>query len=93
MRRSHLVAPSLAVTALTGLLPGRLGRLARAGLGLYGLAVLAVSAGELERGGPRDAAALPLVFVCMHLSWGPGFLAGSLRFGPPLAAIERVLFR
>ena len=93
MRRSHLVAPSLAVTALTGLLPGRLGRLARAGLGLYGLAVLAVSAGELERGGPRDAAALPLVFVCMHLSWGLGFLAGSLRFGPPLAAIERVLFR
>jgi succinoglycan biosynthesis protein ExoA len=91
MRRSHLVAPALALTLAMALLPGRLGRLARAGVGLYALVVCVVSAGELERGDPRDAAALPLVFACMHVPWGLGFLAGSLRFGPPLAAIERVL--
>jgi succinoglycan biosynthesis protein ExoA len=91
MRRSHVVAPGLVLTMAMALLPGRIGRLARAAVGVYGVAVCAVSAAELERGAPRDAAALPLVFVCMHVSWGVGFLAGSLRFGPPLTAIKRVL--
>jgi hypothetical protein len=26
----------------------------------------------------------------MHLAWGLGFLAGCIRFGPPLAALARV---
>jgi hypothetical protein len=27
----------------------------------------------------------------MHVSWGAGFLAGALRFGPPVAALRRLL--
>ena len=38
-----------------------------------------------------DAARLPLVFVVMHLAWGFGFLAGSLRFGPPHRAVVQAL--
>ncbi len=91
MRRSHVLAPGLAVTLAAALLPGRLGRLARTAVGVYILAVAAVSAGEARRGEPADAAALPLVFACMHVAWGLGFVAGSLRFGPPLRAIAGLL--
>jgi glycosyltransferase involved in cell wall biosynthesis len=87
MRRSHVLAPGLAVTLALALVPGRLGRLARVGVVSYALAVLGVSASELPRGGPADAAALPLVFLCMHVPYGLGFLAGSARFGPPLRAV------
>ena len=34
---------------------------------------------------------LPLVFAAMHVAWGLGFLAGCVRFGPPAAALARVL--
>src|SRR4051812_17091887 len=39
MRRSHMLAPGLVLTMALALLPGRVGRLARAGVGVYGLAV------------------------------------------------------
>lgn len=91
MRRSHVLAPGLVLTMAMAALPGRIGRLARAAVCLYAVVVCAVSAEELRRGPFHDAAALPLVYGCMHVSWGAGFLAGSLRFGPPLAAIRRVL--
>jgi len=29
----------------------------------------------------------------MHLSWGAGFLVGSMRFGPPIAALARLIGR
>jgi succinoglycan biosynthesis protein ExoA len=92
MRRSHVLAPGLVITMGVAALPGRLPRLARAALGLYVLVVAAVSASEAGRAG-RDAAALPLVFLTMHVAWGLGFVAGSLRFGPPLAAVARLLRR
>jgi succinoglycan biosynthesis protein ExoA len=91
MRRSHVIPPALVIILALALLPGRLGRLPRLGAGAYLLAVAAVSAGELGEGEPGDVAALPLVFACMHVPWGLGFLAGSWRFGPPLEAIARVL--
>ena len=92
MRRSHVIAPSLAVTLLAALLlRGPLALAARAGVGAYAAAVLAVSAGEGRRAEPADAASLPLVFVTMHLAWGLGFLVGCVRFGPPLRAIRRIV--
>jgi hypothetical protein len=39
------------------------------------------------------AARLPVVFVTIHLAWGAGFVAGSLRFGPPLEAAASALRR
>ncbi len=91
MRRSHVLAPGLVTTLAVALLArGPLVRLARAGVGVYGLAILAVSASEAHPGRRVDAAALPLVFLTMHLSWGLGFLAGSVRFGPPFAALARL---
>jgi len=64
--------------------------LARLAVGAYvvALGVNAVrSAGEA---GARDAATLPLVLAIMHLTWGAGFVSGSIRFGPPVAALARV---
>jgi hypothetical protein len=43
-----------------------------------------------EPGEERDAAALPVVFAIMHLTWGFGFLWSAVRFGPPLAALARL---
>jgi succinoglycan biosynthesis protein ExoA len=92
MRRSHLLAPGLIVTLLAAVvLRGRLALLPRAGLAAYAAAVLAVSAGQARPGQRGDAAALPAVFLAMHLPWGLGFLAGSLRFGPPVRAVLGVL--
>jgi succinoglycan biosynthesis protein ExoA len=92
MRRSHLLAPALVLTLLTAApLRGRAGLLPRVGVAIYTATVLTVSASQARAGQRKDAAALPAVFVVMHLSWGLGFLAGSMRFGPPLRAVARVL--
>ena len=91
MRRSHVLAPGLVVTLVAALvLRGPLALLPRLGIGAYGATLLAVSAGEARQRAPCDAASLPLVFATMHVSWGLGFLAGCLRFGPPLAALGRI---
>jgi succinoglycan biosynthesis protein ExoA len=89
LRRAHLLMPALAVAgglALTG--PGPLRRPARAALGAYALTVGATSA-RAAGGRPTDALALPAVFAVMHGAWGLGFLAGAVRFGPPLEGLAR----
>jgi hypothetical protein len=50
-----------------------------------------VSAACARRAPLGDVLALPLVFGTMHLTWGFGFLVGSLRFGPPLEATALAL--
>jgi glycosyltransferase involved in cell wall biosynthesis len=94
LRRTHVLAPG-AAAALAGalVLPPPLSGLARLGVALYGLAILAASIGMARRAGPRDAAAMPAVFATIHLSWGFGFLAGFARWGPPLAALVRLVRR
>jgi succinoglycan biosynthesis protein ExoA len=88
MRRSHVLPPGLALAVLlSGVGPKPLRRLARLGLGIYALALLYASGSVAEPGRRRDAATLPLVFCCMHLAAGFGFLAACLRFGPPVAAL------
>ena len=92
LRRSHLLAPALALSALAAVAgPRRARGAARAGLGVYAIAVASVSVSAARDEDPRDAAALPAVFAVMHLAWGLGFLAGCLRFGPPLRALARAL--
>ncbi len=88
MRRSHLIAPALVVDAALSVAPGRLGRLARLGCGLY-LGVLAVSGVQAARrsGRPADGALVPAVLATMHGAHGVGELAGALRYGPPWAAL------
>jgi succinoglycan biosynthesis protein ExoA len=89
MRRSLWLPPALVVTAAAAIAgPGAVRSLARAGIGVYGAALLAGSA-RAPDARLADRAALPLVFATIHAAWGAGFLAGSARFGPPLRAIGR----
>jgi succinoglycan biosynthesis protein ExoA len=91
MRRSHVLAPGLALALLAAVLPIRGVRsLARLGLALYVIAVVAVTGEQALAINPRDALSLPAVFMCMHLPYGFGFLAGSIRFGPPSGALARL---
>jgi succinoglycan biosynthesis protein ExoA len=92
MRRSHLLAPAVVVTAAAAVVaPQPMSTVARAGLAAYVLAVLSASAQVAPRGSAGDAVGLPLVFATMHLAWGVGFLAGCVRNGVPLGAISRAV--
>jgi succinoglycan biosynthesis protein ExoA len=90
MRRSHVLAPGLVVTVAAAVAaPRPVRRAARAGVGAYAAAIAATTATELRRPDARrrDAAALPLVFATMHLSWGVGFLRGCATLGVPWRAL------
>jgi succinoglycan biosynthesis protein ExoA len=95
MRRSHLIAPALtAVSIATVAAPRRLRRVSRAGVAAYGLAVLLTAAAAAARPGQRREGGLLLgVLPAMHLGWGLGTLAGVVRFGPPIAALARLVGR
>jgi glycosyltransferase involved in cell wall biosynthesis len=92
MRRSQVLPPAL-VVALAGAVlgPRRLAPALRVLAGCYVLAVGVESARQAKPGRRVDAALLPAVFATMHLAWGAGFIEGSRRFGPPLAALRRVV--
>jgi cellulose synthase/poly-beta-1,6-N-acetylglucosamine synthase-like glycosyltransferase len=91
----HLFAPAFACALLGSVaLPRPLRTLARAGVGAYAAAVGAASVRALsEAEEPGDALALPVVFAVMHGAWGFGYLSGSVRFGPPVAALVRIARR
>jgi glycosyltransferase involved in cell wall biosynthesis len=92
MRRSHLLAPALTVTAVAAVAgPRPVRRVAWRGLGAYAIALAVAAALVGVRRRRADAAGLPVVLATMHVSWGAGFLAGCARFGPPLAAIARLV--
>jgi succinoglycan biosynthesis protein ExoA len=92
---SHLLPPTVAALLMVALLPGPLGRLARRGAALYGLALTgsAVTAARKRDAAPADAASVPLVLAVMHTSWGLGFLRGAALFGPPIEAVRRLARR
>jgi succinoglycan biosynthesis protein ExoA len=96
LRPSHVIAPALALTTLLAVLPGRVGRLPRAGLCLYVVAV-AREARRISTPRLRETAAVAAVFPTMHLSWGFGFLRGCARFGIPwrgaVSAVRRLTRR
>jgi succinoglycan biosynthesis protein ExoA len=101
MRRSHLLAPSLAGSLAAAILPlGRLRQLGRAAVALWCAAVVGVAMAEAWRADTADldasvgdVAALPAVFGAMHLAWGFGFLFGCVRFGPPVRALAHLARR
>jgi glycosyltransferase involved in cell wall biosynthesis len=77
VRPAHVLAPGVALTAISALAaPQPLRGLARAGLGVYGATVAAES---VRAGGP-EAPRLAALFAAMHLSWGFGFLKGLAEF-------------
>lgn len=91
MRRSHVLAPGLALTVMVATAaPRPMRTLARFGLAIYVLALggFSIAAGREAR--PRDVTALPLVFATMHLAAGFGFLAGCVLYGPPVEALARI---
>ncbi len=89
MRRSHLIAPTLALAALGAVLaPKPLRRASRLALLAYLLAVAATGASVAVRSRqPTEGGLLLGVLPAMHFGWGFGTLVGALRFGPPLAAL------
>lgn len=89
LRRSLLLPPALVATAASAAVPGRSGHLARRAIAVYVTALAAEAVRMRRRASARDAAALPLVWATMHLSWGAGFIIGSARFGPPLRAVAQ----
>jgi succinoglycan biosynthesis protein ExoA len=93
MRRSHLIAPGLALTLIAAVAaPRSLRQAARAGLLAYSTAVAGTSLATAASPGRRTEAGLLLaVLPAMHLGWGLGTLAGMLRFGPPVSAFARLL--
>jgi glycosyltransferase involved in cell wall biosynthesis len=101
MRRSHVLAPGLVVTLATMLAPlGALRWVGRGAVALWAAAVVAFAVGSAYRDTsaelgvtPIDLAALPAVFAAMHVAWGLGFLAGCVRFGPPIRAVGNLLGR
>ncbi len=93
MRRSHVLPPGVAATAVLAVAsPRPLRRLARGGIALYGSVLLGAGVWALRRGAPaRDAAAVPAVLATMHLAAGAGFLRGCVAFGPPLRALAAIV--
>lgn len=88
LRRSQLLPPALAVSAIAALAPWSSLRIpARAGLACYAAALALAGARAAQASAPAEAAPLPLVWATMHLSYGFGFLRGCARYGAPVAAI------
>ena len=88
LRRSHVLAPGLVLTAIAAVgAPSVLRWPARAGVAAYVVAVAGVSARAARSAPPADAAALPAVFATMHVAWGTGFLRGCAVLGPPWRAL------
>jgi len=89
LRRSHLLAPALvAASAATFASPRPVRRLAAGALTVYAATI--ASAGvraAVEGAPPAEAALVPVVLSVMHFGHGLGAWRGSLRYGPPLAAL------
>jgi GT2 family glycosyltransferase len=86
LRPSHLLPPGLLVVlGLAAAGPDRLRLPARAAVIVYTSALGAETVNR-KSSDLADMARLPVALAIMHLSWGAGFLAGSVRFGPPLRA-------
>lgn len=95
MRPSHLLPPAAALTVAAAVVsPRPLRGAARYATALYAAALVAGAAKAAVDGAPpRDAAALPLVYATMQLSYGFGLLAGARRYGFPAAAVAGAVRR
>lgn len=94
LRAAQLLPPALvAAAAVAAGGPRLLARPAQAATAAYALALAATAASRLRSAPVRDVAALPVVHGVMHVGYGLGFWTATLRLGPPLAALRRVLGR
>jgi GT2 family glycosyltransferase len=93
MRRSHLLAPAVVLSAAAALVaPRPARRLARAGLVAYATALVGaggLAARDAEQ--PQEAVLVPAVLAVMHFAHGIGALRGARRYGPPVSAICNAL--
>lgn len=89
LRPSQVLPSALALTLGLAVIARRpLATPARAGMLAYGAALLGESGRHVARGAtPADAAALPAVFVTMHLAFGLGALAEVAEDGVPVRAL------
>jgi succinoglycan biosynthesis protein ExoA len=89
LRPSQLLPSALVLTLILADLPHQpLARPARAGVLLYLAGVVGESVRAARRGArPSDAAAMPVVFITMHVSFGVGGFAGLVAYGAPWAAL------
>lgn len=89
LRRSNLLPPAVVIDVGLSLLgPRSLRRSARAGLLVYGIAIVGAGVEALPRADRHhDARLVPLVLGVMHLAHGFGALRSVVRNGPPLAAL------
>lgn len=91
LRRSSLAPPAVLLVAVSALLAPRLPRrMARVALLPYALALAGAGVSTIAAGHRWDGAAVPAVLGTMHVAWGCGFLAGCVRFGPPIRALAGV---
>jgi succinoglycan biosynthesis protein ExoA len=89
MRPSHLAPPLLlGATALSFLGGRRMRTCMRLGPAAYLILQAVVCARVARTRGSRDAVLLPAVLTTMHASFGAGYLAGCLRYGPPIDALR-----
>ncbi len=95
MRRSHLIAPTLALALIAAVAaPRPLRQASRSAVLCYSIAVALTAARTAARPGQRTEGALLLaVLPAMHFGWGFGTLAGMLRFGPPVSALASLAVR
>jgi succinoglycan biosynthesis protein ExoA len=92
LRRSQLLPPSLVLALVAAAIsPRPLRRMGAVAIAAYASALTATMLSAARAASPSDAAAVPAVLATMHLSYGVGFLIGSARFGPPIAAIGGIL--
>jgi hypothetical protein len=91
MRATHLIPPAIVLLfGVAAVGPRAAQAPARIAAAAYGTAIAAATGAAARSNGPAAAVRLPAVFAAMHLAWGSGFLAGCLRWGPPVAALRRV---
>ena len=93
MRRSHLLAPGLVITAAGATLgPRWIAVPARAGVAAYTVALTTTGVSSLRSGqDAREAALVPAALATMHTGHGVGMLRGVIRHGLPRAALLRVI--
>lgn len=92
LRRSQLLPAGVALAALTAPAgPRAMRRAGRVCLGAYGVAVAAACGSAARRARATDVAALPVVYVTMHVSYGLAFLQGCFRHGIPTSALASAL--
>lgn len=93
MRRSHLLIPGVVLTGVAAAAsPAPVRRVARAGVGMYAIALAGAGLQAARQAdGGRDAALVPGVLAVMHVAFGVGFLCGVKRHGAPLAVLAHAL--